>query len=33
MRSDIIYLCSIVYEWGWQYVFPSKSRSVDPEAA
>jgi len=19
------------YEWGWQYVFPSKSRSVDPE--
>jgi integron integrase len=19
------------YEWGWQYVFPSKNRSVDPE--
>jgi integron integrase len=20
------------YEWGWQYVFPSKSRSLDPES-
>jgi len=19
------------YEWGWQFIFPSKNRSVDPE--